>query len=124
MRSMQSAALTGGVLLAAAAIPIPIPSAEAGPAETITVRTENFARPPYSGATYYVYEQAGRTVCTKLSVCNKFDQCDVTYKPGAYKDPEDVAAGEPFATTPAVAIAPASRSKHLCLTRFGLVGRP
>ncbi len=105
-----------GVFLAA----LPVAAA----AEAITVRTENFARPPYSGATYYVYERAGQTVCTKLSVCNKFNDCDVTYKPGAYKDPEDAEAGAPFATTPAVAIAPASLSKHVCLTRFGLAGRP
>ena len=92
--------------------------AQAG--EPITVRTESFARPPYSGATYYVYERAGQTVCTKLSVCNKFDQCNVSYEPGAYKAPEDAEAGVPFATTPAVAIAPAARYKHRCLTRFGV----
>ena len=40
----------------------------AGAREATTVRTESFPRPPYSGATYYVYERTGRTICTKLAV--------------------------------------------------------
>ncbi|BDL40517.1 hypothetical protein [Methylorubrum sp. GM97] len=80
-------------------------------------------RPPYSGATYYVYERAGQTICTKLAVCNKFDQCETSYVPGAFRAPEDTATGEPYGTTPAVPIAPASLAKHVCLTRFGLVQR-
>ena len=28
----------------------------------ITVRTENYPRPPYSGATYYIYDQSERTI--------------------------------------------------------------
>lgn len=91
--------------------------------DVTTVRTESFPRPPYSGATYYVYERAGRTICTKLSVCNKFDQCETRYVEGAFRAPEDTATGEPYGTTPAVPIAPASLAKHVCLTRFGLARR-
>lgn len=89
----------------------------------MTVRTEIFARPPYSEATYYIYESDGRTVCTKLSVCNKYDQCRTQYVPGAFREPEDTGASQPDATTEAVDIAPSSRIKHICLTRFGLAGR-
>lgn len=95
----------------------------AGAREATTVRTESFPRPPYSGATYYVYERTGRTICTKLAVCNKFDQCETTYVPGAFRAPEDTATGEPFGTTPATPISSASLAKHVCLTRFGLVQR-
>jgi hypothetical protein len=56
-------------------------------------------------------------------VCNKFDQCETSYVPGAFRAPEDTATGEPYGTTPAVPIAPASLAKHVCLTRFGLVQR-
>lgn len=95
----------------------------ASAADVTTVRTESFPRPPYSGATYYVYERAGQTICTKLAVCNKFDKCETTYVPGAFRAPEDAATGEPYGTTPAVPIASASLAKHVCLTRFGLVQR-
>ncbi|WP_232628291.1 hypothetical protein [Methylobacterium sp. Leaf118] len=91
--------------------------------EAITVRTESFPRPPYSGATYYVYQQGDRTICTKLAVCNKFDQCETSYVPGAFRAPEDTATGIPYDTTPAVTIAASSLAKHVCLTRFGLVAR-
>ncbi|MFO1234720.1 MAG: hypothetical protein U1E47_06575 [Rivihabitans pingtungensis] len=30
---------------------------------------------PYSGAVYYFYHAGPKIVCTKLSVCNKYDQC-------------------------------------------------
>ena len=95
----------------------------ASAADVTTVRTESFPRPPYSGATYYVYERAGQKICTKLAVCNKFDKCETTYVPGAFRAPEDAATGEPYGTTPAVPIASASLAKHVCLTRFGLVQR-
>ncbi|GAA0264432.1 hypothetical protein LNAOJCKE_2354 [Methylorubrum aminovorans] len=95
----------------------------ASAADVTTVRTESFPRPPYSGATYYVYERSGRTICTKLAVCNKFNKCETTYVPGAFRAPEDTATGEPYGTTPAVPIASASLAKHVCLTRFGLARR-
>ena len=104
-------------LVAAAA-----PAAQAAASDTVTVRTENFPRPPYSGATYYIYERGGRTICTKLEVCNKFDQCDRHYTAGVFEDPEDVETGAPYGTTPAVAIPKSSLTKHVCLTRFGLAG--
>ncbi|RVU14147.1 hypothetical protein [Methylobacterium oryzihabitans] len=108
------------VLVFAAALLLPPLHAHA--AGAITVRTENYPRPPYSGATYYIYGRDGQTICTKLEVCNKFEQCDTRYEQGAYKDPEDVETGQPYGTTPAVTIAPASLAKHVCLTRFGLAG--
>lgn len=101
-------------LLAAAA---PIPAAADG---ALTVRTERFPRPPYSGATYYIYEQGGRVICTKLSVCNKYDRCTTTYARGPHKDPQDVETGAPYGATPAAAIPAGKRSKHVCLTKFGL----
>lgn len=39
----------------------------------ITIRTETYPRPPYSGATSYVYERDGKVICTKLAVCDKYD---------------------------------------------------
>jgi hypothetical protein len=86
----------------------------------ISIRTEGYPRPPYSGATYYIYEQAGRTICTKLEVCNKFNNCETTYRRGTYKDPLDVQTGAPYDTTPAQILTPDKLSKHACLTRFGL----
>lgn len=103
------------------------PSFESSSAEAaaqsgrITVRTENYPRPPYSGATYYIYERDGETICTKLEVCNKYDQCETTYKKGALKEEEDVQTGDPYGTTKPVFIAPAKLRKHVCLTRFKLV---
>ena len=96
----------------------PLAAAEDGPT---TIRTESYPRPPYSGATYYVYERGGRTICTKLSVCNKYDQCQTTYRRGAYREPLDVETGEPYGTTPPETIAPGKLSKHACLTKFGLL---
>jgi hypothetical protein len=89
----------------------------------ITVRTENFPRPPYSGATYYIYERGGRVVCTKLEVCNKFENCSRKYVAGPFKEPEDVETGAPYGSTPAVEVPPASLAKHVCLTKFGLTRR-
>lgn len=88
----------------------------------ITIRTENFPRPPYSGATYYIYERDGQTICTKLQVCNKYDECTTTYKQGTYKDDEDVQTGDPYGTTPAVLIPAEKLPKHLCLAKFKLLG--
>jgi hypothetical protein len=88
----------------------------------ITIRTENFPRPPYSGATYYIYERDGKAICTKLEVCNKYDQCTTTYKQGSFKDDEDVQTGDPYGTTPAVLISAEKLPKHVCLTRFKLLG--
>ncbi|MGI3902479.1 MAG: hypothetical protein ACRYGP_16875 [Janthinobacterium lividum] len=90
-------------------------------AHGITVRTENYPRPPYSGATYYIYEREGKTVCTKLAVCNKFNDCETRYVAGVFKDAEDVETGAPYGTTPAVTIPASSLSKHVCLTKFGVV---
>jgi len=84
------------------------------------VRTETFPRPPYSGATYYIYEQAGQVICTKLEVCNKFDECNSQYLNGTYKDQEDVQTGAPYSKTDAVAIAPGKIDKHVCLKKYRL----
>jgi len=89
-------------------------------AETF-VRTETFPRPPYSGATYFIYERGGKVICTKLKVCNKYDDCLVTYARGVLKDPEDVATGEPYGTTAPVAIPSAKQKKHACLVKFKLI---
>lgn len=86
----------------------------------ITIRTENFPRPPYSGATYFIYERDGKTICTKLEVCNKFNDCDVSYNKGTFKEDEDVETGEPYGKTNAVLIPKAKLRKHVCLTKFKL----
>ncbi len=96
------------------------PAVAAGPSQAqgdITVRTEGYPRPPYSGATYYFYERANQVVCTKLEVCNKFDECSVEYRKGLLKDEQD---RDPFERTDPVPIAAAKLVKHKCLTRFGL----
>ena len=87
----------------------------------MTLRTENYPRPPYSGATYYIYEQNGEAICTKLEVCNKYDNCTTEYHKGVYKDDEDKQTGNPYGTTPAVPLPPAKQKKHTCLAKFGLV---
>ena len=95
---------------------------EAAPQKSgITIRTENFPRPPYSGATYYIYERDGEVICTKLEVCNKYDDCDRTYKKGSFKEDEDVETGEPYGRTEPVLIPKSKLRKHVCLTRFKLV---
>src|SRR5687767_6033168 len=115
--------LTLFVALVLATFSLSIAEAQKGMAgkPTITIRTENFPRPPYSGATYYIYEQSGEVICTKLRVCNKYDQCDTEYKKGSYKDPEDVQTGEPYRKTDAVLIPNRKLKKHVCLTKFGLL---
>jgi hypothetical protein len=87
----------------------------------ISIRTENYPRPPYSGATYYIYEREGEVICTKLRVCNKYDQCSTEYKKGSYKDEMDVETGDPYGKTDAVFIRPSKLRKHVCLTRFKLL---
>lgn len=87
----------------------------------ITVRTENYPRPPYSGATYYIYEGDGQVICTKLRVCNKYDDCETEYRKGVFKEEEDIETGEPYGKSKAVVIPSAKLRKHVCLTRFKLV---
>lgn len=116
------ATVAGLVLLAATTFDAPAAPAAATDGGGITIRTENFPRPPYSGATYYIYERDGKTICTKLEVCNKYDQCTTTYKQGTFKDDEDVQTGDPYGTTPAVLISAEKLPKHVCLTRFRLLG--
>ena len=87
----------------------------------ITVRTENYPRPPYSGATYYIYEQSEQTICTKLEVCNKFGDCSVEYYKGAYRAEEDQQTGEPYDKSERIPIPRAKLNKHACLRRFKLI---
>jgi hypothetical protein len=87
----------------------------------VTVRTENYPRPPYSGATYYIYERDDEIICTKLEVCNKYDDCTLTYKKGTFKEEEDVETGEPYGKTEPVVISRSKQRKHVCLTKFKLI---
>lgn len=87
----------------------------------IFIRTENYPRPPYSGATYYIYERNDEIICTKLEVCNKYDDCSVTYNKGEFKEEEDIETGEPYGTTKRVLIPASKLKKHVCLTKFKLV---
>ena len=100
---------------------VPPSPAATGQKGRTSIRTENYPRPPYSGATYYIYERDGEVICTKLEVCNKYDQCDTEYRKGSYKDPEDVETGAPYGKTGAVLIPMSKLRKHVCLTRFKLV---
>ena len=109
------------LLLAGFAVGTDLPTAAAIQKSRISVRTENYPRPPYSGATYYIYERGGEVVCTKLRVCNKYDQCDTEYKKGSYKDEQDIETGEPFGKTAAVFIPNSKLKRHVCLTRFKLL---
>lgn len=84
----------------------------------ITIRTESYPRPPYSGATYYIYEQDGKVICTKLSVCDKYDHCDTSYHAGAFKAQEDVRTDRPYDSSPAVVVSEAKLRKHQCLVKF------
>lgn len=85
------------------------------------VRTENYPRPPYSGATYYIYERDGKVICTKLEVCNKFGDCEKTYKKGSFKEDLDIETGEPYGKTHAVLIPASKLRRHVCLTKFKLI---
>jgi hypothetical protein len=87
---------------------------------TITVRTEHHPRPPYSEATYYIYERDNKVICTKVQVCDKYDRCMSDYKLGAYHD----TSGDDnitYQSTTAVAIPQKKLRKHLCLTKFSLL---
>ncbi|MGE3468354.1 MAG: hypothetical protein AB7J13_15650 [Pyrinomonadaceae bacterium] len=97
------------------------PTVETTQDKRIFIRTENYPRPPYSGATYYIYERDDEIICTKLQVCNKYDDCDVTYKKGAFKEEEDIETGEPYGTTERVLIPASKLRKHVCLTKFKLI---
>jgi hypothetical protein len=90
-------------------------AADHGP---ITVRTETYPRPPYSGATYYIYERDGAVICTKVAVCDKYDACDTDYHAGAFKDPEDIQTGKPYGGSSAVTIPQTKLRKHQCLAKF------
>ncbi|AEG69041.1 hypothetical protein [Ralstonia solanacearum] len=83
-----------------------------------------YPRPPYSGATYFIDERGGQVICTKLEVCNKYDRCTAQYVKGVYQDPLDRQAGAPYAKRGAVPISHAKLPRHMCLTRFNLVGAP
>lgn len=87
----------------------------------IFIRVERFPRPPYSGATYYIYEREGTIICTKLEVCNKYDDCTVKYEKGEFKEDEDRDTGEPFAKEGPFKIARSKERRHVCLRRFGLI---
>ena len=108
------------MLLAVYCVEGPVRSVEAQ-SNRITIRTENFPRPPYSGATYYIYERGGEVICTKLQVCNKYDDCSTEYRKGTFKEEEDIETGEPYGKTDPVVIPTAKLRKHVCLTRFKLV---
>lgn len=109
------------VLLAATLVAVTAAATSNAPADAVTVRTESYPRPPYSGATYYIYEQSGRTICTKLEVCNKFEQCAAEYFKGAHRAKDDQDTSEPYGQTPAVVIPRAKLRKHECLRRFKLI---
>jgi hypothetical protein len=96
-------------------------SVSAGQRTPISIRTENYPRPPYSGATYYIYERDGQVICTKLEVCNKYEQCDVTYTKGEFKDETDIQTGEPYGKSETIFIPRGKLKKHVCLTKFKLL---
>ena len=114
-------ALFVGTLVAVPAAPTSTARAQQKTVPPITVRTENYPRPPYSGATYYIYEQSGQTICTKLEVCNKFGNCSAQYIKGAYRAKEDQETGDPYDESPAILIPRAKLKKHVCLRRFKLI---
>lgn len=109
------------MFLAGFAVGPDLSTAAANQENRISVRTERFPRPPYSGATYYIYERGGEVICTKLRVCNKYDNCDTEYKKGVYKDEQDIETGSPYGKTDAVFIPTSKLKKHVCLTRFKLL---
>ena len=119
LRLIPAAALAGFAALSVAA-PVSSSLAAEAAAGQIYIHTEIYPRPPYSGATYYIYERYGKVICTKLTVCNKFNDCEATYKQGSWRDEEDIQTGEPYDRTPKVAIPAASLGKHVCLTKFHL----
>jgi hypothetical protein len=106
---------TSWAMTVAVALSGSVSAAEHAP---ITVRTETYPRPPYSGATYYIYERDGAVICTKLAVCDKFDQCDTGYHAGAFKDPQDIQTGKSYGGSSAITIPEAKLRKHQCLAKF------
>jgi hypothetical protein len=109
-----------GLFIYAGANGIGLPEGDAQKSR-IYIRTENYPRPPYSGATYYIYERDSQVICTKLEVCNKFDECSVEYRKGSFKEDEDIETGEPYGKTDAVVIPVNKLKKHTCLTKFKLI---
>ncbi|URL57645.1 hypothetical protein IM816_13585 [Luteibacter flocculans] len=93
-------------------------SACAAEVPAVTIRTEAYPRPPYSEATYYIYERDGKIICTKLAVCDKYDQCDIEYHAGTFVDSQDQKTGKPYHVTAAVLIPVGKRAKHQCLAKF------
>lgn len=89
---------------------------------TISVRTERYPRPPYSGATYYIYEREGKVICTKLEVCNKFNDCIRDFRKGPYKEAEDLETGDPYGRSEPTEISGDKLLKHVCLKRYKLTG--
>ncbi len=112
-----SLAILTQLTLASTTNAAPVPNAELS---DVSIRTAQFARPPYSAATYYIYEQDGTVICTKLKVCNKFDDCEVTHNVGSFVAEEDLDR-QPFDTEEPVLIAKKTLRKHLCLTKHNLV---
>lgn len=108
-------------LAAIGLMPLEISNTAAAQTDSITVRIERFPRPPYSGATYYIYERDGEVICTKLKVCNKYDDCSTTYKKGVFKEEEDIETGDPYGREGPFVISKAKQRKHVCLTRFKLI---
>ncbi|WP_222934667.1 hypothetical protein [Pseudomonas poae] len=86
--------------------------------QPISIRTETYPRSPDSEATYYIYERGGNVICTKLAVCDKYEQCDTGYHAGVFKDLQDLKTGKPYDVTPAVTIARAKLRKHQRLVKF------
>lgn len=109
------------MLGAAGLMPFGLSNSVAAQSDRITVRIERYPRPPYSGATYYIYERDGEVICTKLEVCNKYDDCSTTYRKGVFKEEEDIETGEPYGREKAVVIPKVKQRKHVCLTRFKLI---
>jgi len=110
------------ILVAAATISAGLSQGEpAFQKSPVYIRIERFPRPPYSGATYYIYERDGEVICTKLEVCNKYDQCGTEYKKGKYKDEIDVETGDPYGKEDPVVIPASKLRKHVCLTKFKLI---
>lgn len=88
-----------------------------GNSNPIYIYTEEYPRPPYSGATYFFYESEGAIICTKLEVCNKFGECGSDYWKGKHKEEVDNSA---FSSTSKVLIPKDKLKKHRCLTKFNL----
>jgi len=87
----------------------------------VSIRTETYPRPPYSGVEYYYYEIDNKVIYTKLEVCNKYGSCNIVYKKGFYKNQEDADTGAPYDSTPPVSIPVDKLNKHVCLKKFGLL---